>query len=131
ELRQAVPNRTPIVAISAASKDGVPSLLRKLKSLVSKQRQVKTVKSDEGIPVLRLPDQGDAWQITQRADEFIITGQRIERFAARTDFSSEAGVQRLRDIMRKMGIMHELTRKGAKPGQKIAIGGVEGPKVEY
>ncbi|HSX52990.1 MAG TPA: GTPase ObgE, partial [Patescibacteria group bacterium] len=42
ELRQAVPNRTPIVAISAASKDGVPSLLRKLKSLVSKQRQVKT-----------------------------------------------------------------------------------------
>ncbi len=131
ELRQVVPRRTPIVAISAASKVGVPDLLRKLKSLVTKQRQVTAVKPSEELPILRLPDEGDTWQISESGGEFIVSGPRIEKFAARTDFTSDAGVERLRDIMRKMGIMHELARKGAKPGQKIVLGQGGGPKVEY
>ncbi len=39
----------------------------------------------------------------------------------RTDFTSFHGTQRLRDIMRKMGIMHELVRQGIEAGDKIAI----------
>jgi hypothetical protein len=31
-------------------------------------------------------------------------------------------VRRLKDIMRKMGIMHELNRQGAEPGTKVVIG---------
>jgi GTP-binding protein len=51
----------------------------------------------------------------------VVTGERIEKFARRTDFDNEAAVQRLRDIMRRAGIMHELTRQGIKPGQEIKI----------
>ena len=53
---------------------------------------------------------------------FTITGKKIERFAERTDFSSAPGEQRLRDIMRKMGIMRELTRQRIKAGEKIQVG---------
>jgi GTPase len=51
-----------------------------------------------------------------------VTGVKIEQFAGRTDYESEEGVQRLRDILRKMGIMHALLRQGIEPGQTIHIG---------
>ena len=40
----------------------------------------------------------------------------------RTDFENEEGVARLRDIMRKMGIMHQLERKGIEADDQIVIG---------
>jgi len=52
----------------------------------------------------------------------VVTGRKIEKFGARTDFENEAGIQRLRDIMKKMGIMHELVRQNIQAGDKIAIG---------
>ena len=52
---------------------------------------------------------------------FIIHGPKIEKFARRTDFSNPHGVNRLRDIMRKMGIMHELERQGATGESIIKI----------
>ena len=44
------------------------------------------------------------------------------KFASRTDFDSPQGVQRLRDIMRRAGVMHELRRQGIEPGHHIQIG---------
>jgi GTP-binding protein len=65
----------------------------------------------------------DAWQIEQLGDnEFRISGVKIEKFARRTDFGNIHGTERLRDIMHKMGIMHELRRKGAGEASKIRIG---------
>ncbi len=40
----------------------------------------------------------------------------------RTDFENDEGIARLRDIMRKMGIMHELERKGIEPDEQIIVG---------
>ncbi len=53
--------------------------------------------------------------------EFIVTGAKIEKFARRTNFDQFESVNRLRDIMRKMGITHELLRQGAI-GSLIQIG---------
>ncbi|HUD10148.1 MAG TPA: Obg family GTPase CgtA, partial [Candidatus Saccharimonadales bacterium] len=63
----------------------------------------------------------DAWHVEKTKGVYVITGKKIERFAARTDFDSEPGIRRLRDIMKKMGIMHELTRQGAKTGDRLTI----------
>ena len=41
-----------------------------------------------------------------------------------------ASVNRLRDIMKKLGIRAELTTKGAKPDSMIEIAGKEFPLVE-
>ncbi|MBR3052476.1 Obg family GTPase CgtA [Candidatus Saccharibacteria bacterium] len=71
------------------------------------------------------------WKIKQTADDkFLVTGEKIEKFARRTDFNNYASVNRLRDIMKKMGIRGELTSKGAKPDSIISIAGREFTLVE-
>ena len=74
------------------------------------------------LPVIKLTDTSDAYTVVKQGDKFIVTGERIERFASRTDFEKDEGVQRLRDIMRRAGILHALTRQGIEAGQTIQIG---------
>lgn len=124
ELKTVLPKRTVVYTISAQSKTGVRELLFKIKEMVVKERErqlSETQLQDEAVPVLRL-ETDDGWNITETEKGFQVSGQKIERFASRTDFTNYHAVQRLRDIMKKMGIMHELERRGAESGQKIVIG---------
>ncbi len=124
ELRPVVPKKTPLLAISSKSREGVSELLFAAKDYVlsARKKEAKAeVKKRSLLPRLTLK-KDDAWQVVKTDDGFMISGKRIERFADRTDFSNYHAVERLRDIMRKMGIMHELTRKGVVTGDKIIIG---------
>ena len=84
------------------------------------------------LPVIELPDTAikDSWTIEQQDDTFVVKGAKIEKFARRTDFSNYAAVNRLRDIMKKMGIRAELTSKGATDDSIISIAGHEFTLVE-
>ncbi|QWQ32067.1 DUF1967 domain-containing protein [Candidatus Minimicrobia naudis] len=46
-------------------------------------------------------------------------GAKIEKFARRTNFDQFESVNRLRDIMRKMGITHELLRRWRAMGDSL------------
>lgn len=122
QLTKVVPKGTQVFEISAVSHTGLQPLLFSLKALVQTERKAVEQKAEDVIPVISLPDTDTAWRVTTTGSSFIVTGRKIEKFAQRTDFDNPAGVERLRDIMRKMGIMHELQRKGINPGQKIKIG---------
>ncbi len=128
-LQALVPAETPLLAISASSGKGVKELLYEVKSICARRAEEVATELAEEVPVLRLPETEDSWKVTREDDRYVVTGRKIERFAQRTDFESAAGEQRLRDIMRKMGIMHELSRQGIEPGQKIVIG--NSGKLEY
>ncbi|MCX6725370.1 MAG: GTPase ObgE [Candidatus Saccharibacteria bacterium] len=121
-LQALVPGETPLLAISASSGKGVKELLYEVKSICARRAEEVATELAEEVPVLRLPETEDSWKVTREDDRYVVTGRKIERFAQRTDFESAAGEQRLRDIMRKMGIMHELSRQGIEPGRKIVIG---------
>jgi GTP-binding protein len=121
ELRAIVPNSTPVHAVSALSRHGILELLRAANKLVRAERArvaAETPSTDEKIPVLTLADD-KAWSVEQTGRIWTVTGRKIEKFSARTDFENYHGTQRLRDIMRKMGIMHELERRGINPGEII------------
>lgn len=123
QLKSVVPDNAPIYAISAASGAGIRELLYAVRAIVMEQRKVDEEKqAEEAIPVLTLDDTSSGWQIDVTDGGFVVTGQKIEQFAARTDFSNDEALQRLRDIMKKMGILHALVRKGIEPGQTIRIG---------
>jgi GTP-binding protein len=123
QLKKVIPANTPIYAISAASGAGIKELLYAVRALVVEQRKVTEEQEVvDSVPVLRLTDHTAAWTVEKKDDGFLVSGEKIEQFAGRTDFSNEEAVQRLRDIMKKMGILHELVRKGVEPGQTIAIG---------
>ena len=73
----------------------------------------------------------DTWRVEKLDDDkFRVTGEKIEKFARRTDLNNYASVNRLRDIMKKMGIRAELTTRGAKPESIIEIAGKEFTLVE-
>ena len=76
-----------------------------------------------------------SWKVEKVLDEdeiekFVVTGDKIEKFARRTDLNNYASVNRLRDIMKKLGIRAELTSLGAKPDSIISIAGKEFTLVE-
>ena len=70
------------------------------------------------------------WKVEKIDDKFIVTGEKIEKFARRTDFNNYESLNRLRDIMKKLGIRAELTSKGAEPDSIISIAGREFTLVE-
>lgn len=125
KLEKVVPKGTPIMAISAQAKIGVQDLLRRLRKIVEEERAKKAAEEPEvdELPILTIEGQEDAWTVTKQEDgSFLVQGPKIERFASRTHFESEEGVMRLRDIMRKTGILHELVRQGINPGDRIVFG---------
>ena len=54
--------------------------------------------------------------------EFEVTGRRIEQIAVMTDFDNDQAVQRIHDVMKKMGITRDLAKYGAKAGDFVTIG---------
>lgn len=121
-LKKVAKRGTKTMAISAQSGQGTAELLRAAQSLLEKTIEKTEKKTAEELPVIRLERTDDSWKVTKTKDRFTVKGTKIERFAVRTDFDNEAGVQRLRDIMRKMGIIHELERKKIEPGNKVFFG---------
>lgn len=132
-LQTVVPKGTPIFAISSVAHTGTKELLRELSRLV-KQSHAKEeeVEETDELPVIQLSEEQiqAAWSIEKEGTTYIVHGEKIEKFARRTDSSSFEGLNRLRDIMRKTGIIHELLRQGAKSTSTIRIGTLEFTLVE-
>lgn len=131
KLKKTVPKGTPLLTISAASKQNLKELLYEVKSQVELSRAEETIEpdEDEGLPVYRLDPERLPWQLIKRDNGYLVRGKKIERFAIRTDFNNEEGVRRLRDIMKKMGIMKEIERQGVNKGDIIQIASVG--QIEY
>ncbi|MBR3320296.1 Obg family GTPase CgtA, partial [Candidatus Saccharibacteria bacterium] len=76
----------------------------------------------------------NTWKVqkveTEEGQKFVVTGEKIEKFARRTDYNNYASLNRLRDIMKKLGIRAELTSLGAEPDSIISISGHEFTLVE-
>lgn len=122
----------PVYAISSQAKQGVTEVLRALRYAVDEARTIAedhVIEDDETIPTISLPDakREASWTVRREVDDegievFVVTGEKIEGFALRTNFDQYEAVNRLRDIMRKTGIMHELTRQGATGESIVRIG---------
>ena len=148
-IREVNPNAY-IYSISAISKKGVDDLLRALWQdiKVAKEKQQKQeqenstadivlednantkhqiTKDDiKGVPVISLSSHElkNTWTVTRGDDGvFHVTGEKIEKFARRTDMGNYASVNRLRDILKKLGIRAELTNQGATQDSIIEISG--------
>lgn len=123
-----------ILAISSTAHKGLKELLRKLREEVIKSRELDAqmeVEEDVEFERISLTTKQieDSWKVEkeQTGDDivFVISGEKIERFARRTDFENYEGVNRLRDILKKLGISHELRRQGVEGPSVIRIGDSE------
>jgi len=131
-LKKQVPHGTPVLAISAKSGEGIKELLSTVQKRVEQTRtHAKNKGLADKLPVIRLKDVDSSWQVEETADGFIVSGQKIEGFARRIDFTDYYGQQRLRDILSRTGVIKELDRRGAQPGQNVIIGHSEIGRLEY
>ncbi len=120
-----------VFAISSSAHLGVKDVLRSLRKEVEEFRKIEeeSVENEfeEDIAVISLSQDeiSKAWQVEFNEEEniFKVSGEKIEKFARRTNFMNIHGVNRLRDILRKMGIDHELRRMGAENSSIISISG--------
>ena len=125
KIQKLVPAKTKIISISAASHKGLDKFLYEVNAIVKAQKakKVKVEKAESSeIPVIRLNDDEAVYKISKTSKDFIVTGKSIEKFASRTDFNNPDSVYRLRDILKKTGIIQDLNRQGLERGQKIHIG---------
>jgi GTP-binding protein len=125
QLKKAAPKSTAIFAISAQSGQNVKTMLYKVKELVQIEREkIIVLEANNDLPIISLSeaDMTDQWSVVKEDDgAFLVSGDKIEQFGRRTNYENEEGVQRLRHIMGKMGIMHDLVRKGVEADDTIRI----------
>ncbi len=134
---QNVAGGAQVLAISSQTHMNIRELLRLLRREVELYRQREaelTEESGDDLPVISLGHEAlaDAWSVEQLDDAendegevvkvFAVTGAKIEKFARRTNFDQFEAVNRLRDIMKRLGISHELIRRGAESNSYIIIG---------
>lgn len=122
---------SPIFAMSSTAHIGIKELLRELKNkveIIRKKITEEEAQIADELPVIKLSGEAksEAWlvnkELVEGRDVFFVSGDKIEKFAIRTDFRNHESVNRLRDIMNKMGISHELRRQGAETDSLIQIG---------
>lgn len=132
ELNKVAPKRAEVFTISAVAHKGVTEVLRALRGKVKDARLANDTEEqaeEDGLDVITLgKDQLDEkWDTSYDAENQIwtVTGAKIEKFARRTNYDQFESVNRLRAIMRKMGIYHHLVREGATGASIIRIGASE------
>jgi GTP-binding protein len=130
-LRKEVGSATEIFAISSSAHKGLTDVLRVLhkKVITTREIEAEIESDDDEIPVISLTNNqvANAWTVEKDSEtgHFTVKGEKIEKFARRTNFDNFEGVNRLRDIMRKLGISHELSRMGVTGESVIVIAGNE------
>ena len=126
-LRQVT--KSPIYPISAPARSGTLELLRHLVEAVERQKAKQTPISQadtSGGVEIKLDSRqlATSWWVSRRDDgSYLVTGEKIERFAERTDFNSEFSINRLRDILAKLNIVAELVKQGATGESVVEIAG--------
>ena len=128
--------KSPIYPISAPAHLGILELLRRLAEMVEQQKakQAPIDKADVSSRVeIKLDSRqlATSWWVSRRDDgSYLVTGEKIERFAERTDFASEFSINRLRDILAKLNIVAELVKQGATGESVVEIAGHRFPLQE-
>ncbi len=128
--------KSPIYPISAPAHLGTLGLLRHLVEMVEQQKAKQALidKADVSSRVeIKLDSRqlATSWWVSRRDDgSYLVTGEKIERFAERTDFASEFSINRLRDILAKLNIIAELVKQGATGESVIEIAGHRFPLQE-
>ncbi|HRV76157.1 MAG: GTPase ObgE [Candidatus Nomurabacteria bacterium] len=118
--------KVKIYAISSVAHIGTEELLKDLQKLIlrtDKNNSISLEDNDglEEIETIRVPLKEKmgvrkSWDIKKDSNYYIISGEEIERFAIRTDYSNPYSVERLYDILRKTRIYGRLERMGYEAG---------------
>ena len=120
QLRERFPG---IYGISAATHEGVRDVVLAVSRAIESAPLPRIVESPEAHIELAA---ADAFSIERRGDgAFVVSGERVERLAAMTNFDSDEGLARFERTLGKMGVEKRLREMGAVEGDTVRIGQYE------
>jgi len=112
----------PVVAISAATHQGVRELMRLVLDMLDRLPASTPVTE---IPVFKLEEDEETFQIVRENEAFRVVGKRIERAAAMTYWDYDEAVARFHRILTALGIADALREAGVSEGDTVLIGAYE------
>lgn len=108
-----------LIMISAATGQGTEELMIKACQLLASLPQEETIAGDE--VVLRKFEEEPPFIIEFVNGVFEVSGKRIEKLVAMTNFSTDEGLERFQRIIAQMGLEEALRQEGIKAGQTVKI----------
>jgi GTP-binding protein len=112
-----------VFPISSVAHLGLEKLLREAGKYVQATRKAREAEI-KAKPLITITEKDfpNLWRVTQDEDGvWRVSGGRIEGFARRTDWDNHDAVERMRDIMRKIGVGKELAKRDVIQGDIIRI----------
>ncbi len=110
-------------AVSAVTGLGVNSLVEETFRLLQSVPRDIVIQGEE--PVMRRFEEEETFRIERVNGVFEVSGKRIEKLLAMTNFNTDEGLRRFQMIVEKMGLEEALRRQGIKPGDTVKISDFE------
>ncbi len=110
------------LGISAATREGIETLLYAIWQTI---RITPLPEVAVGQPPHIVLTPHEAFSIRKEGGVFIVTGERVERLAAMTNFESDEALARFEQILAKLGVDKKLRELGASDGDTVRIAGSE------
>ncbi len=112
----------PIYPVSAISNEGLEDVLTHLADMLD-EIPVTPLYDEEAFEshVLYKFKKEEPYTIVKENDEYVIRGEEIEKLFKMTKFTTEEGIQRFTNKLRKMGIDDKLVEMGCKEGDMVRI----------
>jgi GTP-binding protein len=110
-------------AVSAVTGLGVNALVEETFRLLQSVPREAVISGEE--PVMRRFEEEETFRIERVNGVFEVSGKRIEKLLAMTNFNTDEGLQRFQRIVEKMGLEEALRKQGIKPGDTVRISDFE------
>lgn len=110
------------LGISAATREGIETLLYAVWQTI-RITPLPEVAVGQTPHIVLTPH--EAFAIRKEGGVFIVTGERVERLAAMTNFESDEALARFEQILAKLGVDKKLRELGASDGDTVRIAGSE------
>jgi GTPase len=113
--------KLPLLLLSSATRQGLPELRQYMEQTLQSLPKPEPMLAFPEDPKATANDDSD-FEVHGTEGEFTVLGGKIERWLLQTDLKESAALRHFWKILVAMGVVRELKRKGAKPGDTIYIG---------
>ena len=114
----------PVVGISAATRHGTKELMSSTFAAIQEARAHEAQRTEDAGPVLHPRPKSPTSRVAVAKEEggFRVTGDKIERLAAMTDFETDDGRAYFDRVLARSGARRKLEELGLRPGDVIRVG---------
>ncbi len=118
---QRLEKKNPVFLISAVSGEGLEGLMEETWKKIQSPLPVDEKSENSEVKYEVKP----RFKIWKEDDGFHVTGTEVEKWVVMTRFESRDALERFQKILVRLGVIHELNRLGAKPGDTVCLGNKE------